>query len=127
MVAASSSIFTEIYLQHTKNIKIIAILLEHHIRGYFHYIDDILIVYKNDTSNIYDVLDILNSIIPTMKFTMENEKENKINFVDITISKEESNISFSIYRKPLTMDTIIPNDSCNPQEHKLAAGNKIVN
>ena len=127
MVAASSSIFTEIYLQHTKNIKIIAILSEHHIRGYFHYIDDILIVYKNDTSNIYDVLDILNSIIPTMKFTMENEKENKINFVDITISKEESNISFSIYRKPLTMDTIIPNDSCNPQEHKLAAGNKIVN
>jgi hypothetical protein len=53
------------------------------------------------------------------------KKENKINFVDITFSKEENNISFNIHRKPSTMDTIIPNDSCNPQEHKFVAGNKI--
>jgi hypothetical protein len=59
-------------------------------------------VYKNDITNIYDVLDIFNSIIPTMKFTMKDEKENKINFIDITISKEENNISFNIYRKPMT-------------------------
>ena len=52
---------------------------------------------------------------------MEDEKESKINFIDITISQEENNISFNIYRKPTTTDTIIPNDSCNPQEHKLAA------
>jgi len=55
-----------------------------------------------------------------MKFTTEEEKENKINFLDITISKEENNISFDIYRKPATTDTIIPNESYHPQEHKLA-------
>jgi hypothetical protein len=73
-------------------------------------------VYQNDRTNIYDVLDIFNSIIPTIKFTMEDEKENKINFIDITISKEENNILFNIYRKTTT-DTIISNDSCHPQEH----------
>jgi imidazole glycerol phosphate synthase subunit HisF len=47
--------------------------------------------------------------MPTMKFTKEEETENEITFLDITISKEENNISFDIYRKPTTIDTIIPN------------------
>ena len=57
--------------------------------------------------------------MPTTKFTMEEEKNNKINFLDITISKEENNISFNIYRKPTAADTVIPGDSCHPQEYKL--------
>jgi len=57
----------------------------------------------------------------TMKFTTEGEKKYKINFLDITILKENDNLSFYIYRKPTTTDTIIPIDSCHPQEHKLAA------
>ena len=36
-----------------------------------------------------------------MKFTIEEEKENKINFLDITISKENDNLSFDIYKKQL--------------------------
>jgi hypothetical protein len=52
---------------------------------------------------------------------MGDGKENKINFLDITISKEESNILFNIYRKPTTKDTITRNNSCHPQDHKLAA------
>jgi len=30
-------------------------------------------------------------------------------------------MSFDIYRKTTTSDTIIPNDSCHPLEHELAA------
>jgi hypothetical protein len=52
---------------------------------------------------------------------MEDVKQNKINFLGITIAKEEENISFSIHRKPKTTDTIIPNYSCLPQERKLAS------
>jgi outer membrane protein assembly factor BamA len=59
--------------------------------------------------------------MPTMKFTIEVEKENKIDFLDITISKEKDNLSFDIYKKPTAADTIIPNNSCQPHEHKLAA------
>jgi hypothetical protein len=56
MGAPTSSIFSEIYLQHIKNTKVVDILLQHQIIGYFCYVDDILIVYKKDTTNIYDVL-----------------------------------------------------------------------
>ena len=55
-----------------------------------------------------------------MHFTMEEEVDNRINFLDSTISRVDNTISFNIYRKPTATD-IIPNDSCHPPEHKLAA------
>jgi hypothetical protein len=111
----TSSIFSEIYLQYSKNKKILYILLKSHIIGYFHYVDDILIIYKNETTNIHDVLTIFNNITPTTKFTMEEENDNTIYFLNITISKEDKNILFNIYiyiyiyiyRKMSTTDTII--------------------
>lgn len=33
---------------------------------------------------------------------------------------EKDNLSFDVYRKPTTRDTIIPNYSCHPHEHKIA-------
>ena len=56
-----------------------------------------------------------------MIFSIEKEIDNSINFLDITVHKSTENFSFSIYRKPTTTDTIIPNDSCHPPEHKHAA------
>lgn len=35
--------------------------------------------------------------------------------------KDDKNLVFVIFRKPTTTDTIIPNDSCHPRDHKLAA------
>jgi hypothetical protein len=83
-------------------------------------------VYNKDTTNIYDVFNVFNNIMPTMKFTTEEEKE-KINFPDITISKEKDNLSFDINRKPTATDTIIPSDSCHPHEYKLAAVRYLAN
>ena len=53
------------------------ILLEHCIIGYFRFVDDRLMAYKNGTTNIYDVLSLFNNIMPTMKFAMEEEKNLK--------------------------------------------------
>ena len=58
---------------------------------------------------------------PTMTFTMEEEVDNSFNFVDITISKTDKQISLNIYRKPTARDIIVPIDSCLPPEQKLAA------
>ena len=59
--------------------------------------------------------------MPTMKFTMESEINNKINFLVVTIMKNHDKLTFNIYRKPTTTDSIIPNDSCHPTERKLSA------
>ena len=121
MGAPTSAIFSEIFLQHIVNTKIADMLLKCHIVGYFRYVDYINIVCNKDTTNIYDLLNIVKTITPTMKFTIEEEKENKTNCLDVTISKEKDNLSFNVYRKPTTTDNIIKNDSCHPHEHKLAA------
>ena len=55
--------------------------------------DDILIVYKNKVINIQEVLDYFNNTTPTMTFTIEEEVNNRINFLDITISKDDHKIS----------------------------------
>jgi len=71
--------------------------------------------------NINKFLDKFNSMIPSTKFTLEQEQDNRINFLDITIIKNQDKLSLDIHRKPTTTDTVIDNDSCHPLEHKLAA------
>ena len=121
MGAPTSSIFSEIYLQHLENTKIFNILRDHQLIGYFRYMDNILLVYKNGLKNIHEILKLFNNISPTLTFTMEKELNNSINFLDITICKTNHDISLNIYRKPTASDTVIPNDSGHPLEHKMAA------
>jgi hypothetical protein len=45
----------------------------------------------------------------------------------MTISKEHHKLTFDIYRKPTTTDSIIHNESCHPNEHKRSAINYLVN
>jgi hypothetical protein len=52
---------------------------------------------------------------------LEKETNCRINFLDITICREQKRFSMDIYRKSTSADVIIPNDSCHPREHKLAA------
>jgi hypothetical protein len=65
---------SEIYLQYIENTKIFDILLKHHITEYFLYVDDILIVYKKDKTNVYDDRNTFNDIMLSMVFNMEEEK-----------------------------------------------------
>ena len=78
------------------------------------------IVY-NESKQTDRLLHQFNNITPKMKFTIQKEVECKINFLDITISRDLEKLSIDIYRKPTYSDIIIPRDSCHPTEHKLAA------
>jgi hypothetical protein len=58
---------------------------------------------------------------------MEEETDNTIHFLDIAITETHDSLTFDIYRKPTTNDTIIPRHSCHPLEHKSAAINFLTN
>jgi len=83
----TSSILSQIYLQHVEHTATYEVLIRNNILGYFRYVDNILIAY-NSITDIEEFLSSFNNLIPTMKFTMENEIDNTINFLDITIRKE---------------------------------------
>ena len=77
-------------------------------------------VYIDNITNIHVVLDEFNNLTPKLKFTLEEEQNNQINFLDFTI-KNHKGLSFDIYRKPTTTYIIITKDSCHPNEQKLSS------
>jgi hypothetical protein len=121
MGAPTSAILSEIYMQFVENNVIYNILKTHNIKGYFRYVDNILIISNTIESNIYEVLNDFNQIASKLKFTIEEEIDRRLNFLDITIQQGQNHITTNIYRKPTTTDSIIPNDSCHPKKQKMAA------
>jgi hypothetical protein len=84
-------------------------------------------IYDQAKTNIDQTLADFSEQQPTIKFTMERESHNSINFLDLTIHRNEKEFEFEIYRKPTQTDIIIPNDSCHPREHKTSSINYLLN
>ena len=127
MGSPSSSVLSELYIQHMEHTKATHTLTKPGIVAYFRYVDDILLIYNKRLIDIEDVLSSLNIFCPNLKFTLEREKDNKLNFLDINIEKTNTSFSYNIYRKDTTTDTIIPMDSNHPLEHKMAAIRYLIN
>ena len=127
MGAPTSAILAEIFIQYLEHTTIIDILNKYQIIDYFRYVDDILIFYNSHISNIDDMLYEFNNIHTNMKFTIEKETNNKINFLDLSIERTSNNLQLGIYRKSTSTDHIIHYDSCHPFEHKKAALNFLFN
>jgi hypothetical protein len=58
---------------------------------------------------------------------MEQQTQNKFNYLDLTITNNENELSFEVYRKPTSTDLILHNTSCHPYEHKKSALNYLYN
>jgi len=85
------------------------------------YVDDILLVFYSNHTNIQTILDDFNAVHPSLNFTAEMETNSTINYLDVTIHKTPTGWRTSIYRKPTFTDTIIPYTSIHTTQHKYAA------
>ena len=83
--------------------------------------DDILIIYDKNKTNEQTILDEINKIDQNLHLKITTEENNTINYLDITIHRNNNNIDISIYRKPTGTDTTIQFSSNHPYEHKIAA------
>jgi hypothetical protein len=121
MGAPSSGLISEIFLQHMEQTHMTHVADKHKIIEYFRYVDDILLIYDSNHTDIQEILTDFNTIHPNLKFTAETESDNRINYLDITIHRTPTDWKISIYRKPTFTDTIIPYTSNHPTQHKFAA------
>jgi hypothetical protein len=121
MGAPTSAILAETFIQYLEHIKIVKILDKYQLIDYYRYVDNILIIYNKNTTNIENTLNEFNTIHPNTKFTMEKETHNTLNYLDLTITNNHNKLTFGIYRKPINTDLVIHNDSCHPNEHKKSA------
>jgi hypothetical protein len=57
---------------------------------YFRFVDDILFIYKEEFTNINDMLSEFNTWLPKQKLTSELEENGKINLLDFTIMNSQN-------------------------------------
>jgi hypothetical protein len=74
MGAPTSAILAEIFIQHLEHNKIIKILNKHQIIDYHRYVDNILILYNKNITNINSTLNECNTIHPKIKINHGNRK-----------------------------------------------------
>jgi hypothetical protein len=127
MGAPTSVILAEVFMQYLEHTTVVDILKTFQTIDYHRYVDDILIICNSRTTNINNTLKGFNKIHRNIKFTIEDEVNNKINFLDISIERMHNELQLGIYRKPTTTDLIIHNDSCHSYEHKKASINSLIN
>ena len=83
--------------------------------------DNILIIFDSNHSNIQEILDDFNSLHSKLQFTAETKKDHTLNFLDISIHRTPTNTKTTIFRKATFTDTIIPFTYNHPAHHKYAA------
>jgi hypothetical protein len=127
MGTSISAILAEVYIPYIEHKKLYPVLKKHQIIAYFRYVNNILIIYNQNKTNIEEPLTEFNKQTASIKFTIKIGQKNSINFLDLAIHLKRTKLEFRIYRKPTQTDTIIPNDSCHPHEHKVASINYLIN
>ena len=70
------------------------------------YVDDVLAVLPART-DVQALLQRLNAVHPTIKFTVEEERDEQLPFLDTVIHRKYDNPLFSVYRKPTNKDDFI--------------------
>jgi hypothetical protein len=116
-----SSTATELYLQYFEELVIKHWLDTNDIIYYRRYVNDILIIFDQNKTDVTTTTNRMNSFQQNLKFTSTLEEHNSTNYLDLSIHKGPNNLQLNIYRKPTQTDTTIYFTSTHPLRHKLAA------
>jgi hypothetical protein len=127
MGAPTSAILSESFLQYLEHNQILEILKKHKIIAYYRYVDDIFILCNTNHTNINSTPSELNCLHEKLQFAMENEYENKLNYLDLTITRTSHHLYFEIYIKPTATSTILHHNSWHTIEHKMAGIQYLIN
>ena len=96
------------------------------IKFYARYVDDTFIIFNGTLRQIEKLKHYLNSLSKNIQFTLETEVDNKLHFLDLTVTKYVNKFHYKIYRKPTTTDITIHADSHHPYSQKIADYNSFV-
>jgi hypothetical protein len=116
-----SSIMVEIFLQEIEQHQLKHILEDRKIIYYNRYVDDIFLIYNRTKTTPQRILECLNTLHKDLQFTLNEETNNLIAYLDLELTNKKEHLELKIYRKPTTTDTTINIKSCHPKEQKLAA------
>ena len=77
-------------------------------RLWLRYVDDTFVIWSHGQDELQRFHEHLNGQHPNIKFTIEHEKENKLAFLDVHVTRSETRLCTGVYRKPTHTDRYIP-------------------
>lgn len=122
-----SGILANIFMDNLENIFLEKHLDSHHISVWERYVDDIFLMYDSNYVTAEEILERINNEHPNINFTMETEVCNKLNHLDLTVTRINESLEINIYRKTTTTDHTIHATSNHPQQTKHAAYRFMIN
>jgi hypothetical protein len=79
MGAPSSGLIAEFFLQRLEHQHLAHLSTKHRVMNYFRYVDDILLIYDANHTDIQNILNDFNALHPKMRFTVKTEtQQNKL-------------------------------------------------
>ena len=67
--------------------------------SYRRYVDDIFVLFRSQ-DHLIKFRDYFNKCHPNINFTFEQEKNGKLSFLDVEVSRDRNTFVTSVYRKP---------------------------
>ena len=90
------------------------------------YVDDVFAIIPIDKKDF--IFNTINNINDSINFTIEEEQNNKISFLDLSIvRKHNGNLTFNVYRKPTHTDRYLDFNSNNVTSQKRNVVNSLYN
>ena len=104
-----SPIVANLYLEHLEREAIWSAPLQPKL--WHRYVDNAFAIWPQGQDELHRFHQHLNSQHPNIQFTMEEETDYKIAFLDVLVTRNADRLATSVYRKPTHTDRYIPFNS----------------
>jgi aspartyl/asparaginyl-tRNA synthetase len=96
------------------------------IKTWDRYVDDVLATVKKNKTD--DIVLTINNTTKNIKFTKEEEHDNKLAFLDVLITKtDKGTLTTQVYRKKTHTDQILNYNSNHATQHKVSCIKTLLN
>ena len=92
-----SPIFANIFMEEFEQ-KALA-LAQFKPKIWWRYVDDTFVVFPHGDTKLNEFLELLNSISPSIRLTMEREVQNKLAFLDVCVERVRNVLQTTVFRK----------------------------
>ena len=100
-----SPVVANIYMEHFEALAIESARLKP--ATWLRYVDDTFVVWNEGMDKLHDFLEHLNTIRPSIQFTMELEEDGKLPFLDVLVTRGANRLTTKVYRKATHTDRYI--------------------
>ena len=109
-----SVVVAEIVMQHIK--KRALATYDQTLHFWFRYVDDTITILQTDDIDVFH--GHLNRQNSDIQFTRELKDSGKIPFLDYLVSRDDTRLRTTVYRKPTHTDRLLDQPSYNPTSHR---------